>query len=107
MSEEQPLPYREVSDPTYAAAFLDGPFTWDVTDGMLVLRGWCPRCAVAIEAAFPDELVRSGGTSPEPGTHQDKLTLVCTCRCDHPQRPPEVQEGCGAYWALSLTSDAP
>jgi hypothetical protein len=108
-SDNELLPYREVTDPTYTQLVAQN-FTLDEPEpGILVLRGSCPRCSALLEIPAVGSIFQGmrsindifGRRRPIPpsGTHVEPM--ICTCEDEHPNRP-EGRTGCGAYWTLLI-----
>ncbi|MFJ9729607.1 hypothetical protein ACIRP3_43510 [Streptomyces sp. NPDC101209] len=126
------LPFKEITEPCYASRFVDRGLTQEELpgDGVL-LHGLCPRCDAPVQAFLPASTVRSvvpppappidGSAPPAPGSvavtadggagspgvlAADTAPLVCNCTaCDHPSRPAEYPDGCGAYWLITVEQE--
>jgi hypothetical protein len=124
------IPFKEITEPGYASKFVDRGLTQEELPGDgLHLHGLCPRCDAPIQAFLPSSTVRSVApppappadgsvAAPAPGSAgvaadsgdgspdalaADTAPLVCNCTaCDHPGRPAEYPDGCGAYWLLTV-----
>ncbi|MEU9138958.1 hypothetical protein AB0D33_23880 [Streptomyces sp. NPDC048404] len=72
----------------------------EVVPGGITLYGTCPRCGAAIESFLPSEVVKN--ITAAPASASSEWTVMCTCACDHPGRPEGTDEGCGAYWPLTM-----
>ncbi|MEU6979395.1 MULTISPECIES: hypothetical protein [unclassified Streptomyces] len=93
------LPYREVTDPSYADAYTAGLRVSDTRDGA-VLSGSCPRCACPFDFSYTRRVFRY----PRPGGRSAPAVTVpvlCVCEAPHEGRPAD-EEGCGAYWNVVL-----
>jgi hypothetical protein len=91
--------------------------------GSLLLRGSCPRCHHAMDVLVPLECdyvavsdaqaaaeVAAASEEPRviPVTKVDnfasfQLTALCNCHVDHPGRPEDVKEGCGAFGNVKVS----
>ncbi|MFF9568693.1 hypothetical protein [Streptomyces sp. NPDC014685] len=97
------LPYEEVTEPGYPAAYTAGLLVEPTGDGA-VLTGTCPRCHCATVYTWTRSVVRSAPRvvrSGHPGTRLVPVPVLCVCRTEHPGRPGD-EEGCGAYWNILL-----
>ncbi|MET9915522.1 hypothetical protein ABZZ04_00310 [Streptomyces sp. NPDC006435] len=97
------LPYEEVTEPGYPAAYTAGLLIEPTGDGA-VLTGTCPRCHCATVYTWTRSVVRSAPRvvrSGTPGTGLVPVPVLCVCRTEHPGRPGD-EEGCGAYWNILL-----
>lgn len=101
------IPYKEVTDSSFADLAAKTFTVRHQEPGILVLSGRCPRCDAAIEFQIVSHLVkgfRFPWKSPKPNASQaasDVHPFICTCRENHPGRPSGI-DGCGAYWLLGL-----
>jgi len=99
---QPPVSFEEVTDDTYAAAFLNGVDAVESRRGV-ELRGRCPRCGDPMDFPVVTEVFQStiapGGAA---AASSDDTTVLCTCRGSHPARPAG-ETGCGAYWNIRLT----
>ena len=97
---DQPLPYLEVTDVSYAEKAAATFSVVEVGSGTVMLHGPCPRCQTIIDIPHVDTIFRS----PLPGGSSDKHgePMMCTCEDPHPNRP-DGRYGCGAYWNLILS----
>ncbi|MFJ1673131.1 hypothetical protein ACIOK4_43625 [Streptomyces bottropensis] len=118
----EPLPYEVVTEASYAEEARR--FRIAPTRGGVILYGPCPRCAHEME--FPHvsrvykrirlpRMRRSGSVgqpasaqsatgepaTPEQPAQPKPVGMVCTCTEDHQGRRPE-EDGCGAYWNVTL-----
>ena len=108
-----PLPYKEMSDDTYAESAVKDFTVTEPARGTLVLRGPCPRCHAFIEIPLVSSIFRSsrsvGGwpraRAPKAAEAGHKEPMMCTCEDDHPNRPAG-RSGCGAYWTLIISPPA-
>jgi hypothetical protein len=109
-ADRDPLPYEEITDPSYGQVAA-GNFTVErVRKGVLVLRGSCPRCGAALEVPLVGTVFdgmrtifgRRRSRTAAPVEHVEPL--ICTCEDEHPNRP-QGRTGCGAYWTVVLTTD--
>lgn len=106
MSEDEPLPYDEVTDTEYAEKAA-AEFTIDTAGyGTLLLRGPCPRCRAVIEVPVVDRVLRDSRSITLPWTgrrrQEDHVEpMICLCVDSHPGRP-DGRIGCGAYWTLLI-----
>jgi hypothetical protein len=103
---DAPLPYREVTDPSYGELTARSFSVEEVAPGVLNLFGPCPRCGDQIEVPVVDRVYRSGTRhGPVAGTSASTdgyVPVNCTCEdTPHPGRP-EGRVGCGAYWTLTV-----
>jgi hypothetical protein len=108
--EDRPLPYKEITDQTYAVQAAQSFTVSEPARGTLILRGPCPRCCAVIDIPVISNIFRlSGlvsGLLPARGQSAEvnhTEPMMCTCIEDHPGRPAE-RDGCGAYWNLSISS---
>jgi hypothetical protein len=106
----EPLPYREMTDESYAESAARDFTVEEPKRGILILRGPCPRCRAIIDIPVVDGIFfraslrdarmwhrrRSGADHEEP--------MLCTCEERHPGRPDDAV-GCGAYWTLVLSRE--
>ncbi|PKV94019.1 hypothetical protein ATK30_4887 [Amycolatopsis echigonensis] len=109
----EPLPYAEVTDPTYAEVAAQNFTVEEVAPDTHVLRGTCPRCNAVLEVPLVGnvfhgmrsirDVLRKRHTKPSAGDRVEPV--ICTCEDAHPNRP-EGRSGCGAYWTLLLTTEA-
>jgi len=110
---DEPLPYTEITDETYAKNAARDFTVTELAYGTLALRGPCPRCRAFIEIPVVSSIFRSSRSigswarsrAPKSGEAAHKEPMMCTCGDDHPGRP-EDRSGCGAYWALVITPPA-
>ena len=111
--QDAPLPYKAITDDTYA---VDAAKSFSVTElghGTLVLRGPCPRCRALIDIPVVSSIFRSSWSvgswlrarAPKTAEAGHKEPMMCTCEGDHPNRP-EGHKGCGAYWTLTISPPA-
>ena len=104
----QPLPYREVTDETYARLAAEKFTVEELRPGTLVLRGPCPRCNAIIEVPVVSSIFRSSRLPGSRRLHSNSAAtgrvepMMCTCADEHPNRPHGAY-GCGAYWTLLLS----
>lgn len=108
--QDPPLPYKEITEDTYAETAANELTVTELARGTLVASGPCPRCRDFIEITLVNKIFRywrSGGGSPRAAApnvreagHEEPM--MCTCQDDHPGRP-EGRPGCGAYWALTIS----
>ncbi|MET7878877.1 hypothetical protein ABZS52_18330 [Micromonospora profundi] len=99
----QPLPYAEITADNYAATFAATSIGSPTRRGVL-LRGECPRCGDDMEFPMVTEIFQHSTGAPPgaaPRLGQDQ-PMLCTCTAAHPDRPAG-EEGCGAYWNISLS----
>jgi hypothetical protein len=108
--QETPLPYKEITDETYALQAAKSFAVTEPARGTLILRGPCPRCRAVIEIPVVSSIFRSSRsisgllrTRATSAEVDHREPMMCTCEGDHPNRPPE-RKGCGAYWTLSISS---
>jgi hypothetical protein len=98
------LPYEECTAPEFAEKAARS-FRAVPVPGGVYLAGHCPRCTDAVEFPFVRETYRGarrrGRTAGRPDDRDDVVPMLCTCTGDHPGRP-EAEDGCGAYWNLTL-----
>jgi hypothetical protein len=94
------LPYRETTDPDYAATAATTFIIEDHGIGLRLLRGRCPRCAAAIDIPVVRQVVKGSGQTVTASTSAIEPVL-CTCDETHDGRP-EGRVGCGAYWNFTL-----
>jgi hypothetical protein len=126
------LPFKETTEPGYASRFVGRGLTQEeLPGGGAHLHGLCPRCDAPIQAFLTPSTVRSvvpppappadGGVSPAPDSGAvtadggsggpgalpaDTTPLFCNCTaCDHPGRPAEYPDGCGAYWLITVEQE--
>jgi hypothetical protein len=109
-AQAEPLPYREITDETYAHLAAENFTVEEPKPGTLVLRGPCPRCNAIIGVPVVTSIFRStrlfgGGTrrprqTTAPTSHIEPM--MCTCDDEHPNRP-EGGYGCGAFWTLVMS----
>ena len=92
----------ELQDYPDLAQALGTSFDQTVADGLLILRGDCPRCAhpFTAELAIQTTLVvpgrgLTGMTSDDLAKGPREHVLSCSCSHDHPGRPT-AESGCGA-----------
>lgn len=107
--DEQPVPYREITDETYARLAAQTFTVEKPHPTTLLLRGPCPRCRGLIEVPIVTSVFRGsralrdalpwGGKKDEGTDHIEPI--VCTCEHDHPDRP-DGRFGCGAYWTIVI-----
>jgi hypothetical protein len=111
--QDEPLPYTEITDDTYAERAAKDFTVTELAHGTLALRGPCPRCRAFIEIPVISSIFRSSRSigskphAPEPKSAEagHKEPMMCTCEDDHAGRP-EGRSGCGAYWTLSISLSA-
>jgi hypothetical protein len=102
-------PYAETTKKEYAKW---AAVTFKVTEegDATMLSGFCPQCHGAIEIWLFDEVVRDWFPRFRRGARRDVAPepqgepMICTCKLDHPDRPPG-NEGCGAYWNMVLVAE--
>lgn len=97
-----PLPYRVVTEPEYAANAARTFVVETYPEGRL-LRGDCPRCGATIEVPLVDEMF-SRRPVPGPSPADQAEPVICTCREPHPGRPAD-DVGCGAYWVFVIPAE--
>lgn len=98
----KPLHFKIETGDAYAAAFAK-TCTPRPTRRGVILTGTCPRCEDPMDfpvltRAFQLPVAAVPATKLEP--------LMCTCLITHPGAPPD-EEGCGAYWNVELSEQAP
>jgi hypothetical protein len=108
-SGDEPIPYREVTDPTYAELVAVSFTVEEPEPGILVLRGNCPRCDALLEVPVVgsvfqgmrsiNDIFRRRRSTPSGTSHVEPM--ICTCEDERPNRP-DGRTGCGAYWTLLL-----
>lgn len=89
-------PFEETTDDGYAQAFVDDCAVTKTRRG-LRLEGTCPRC----EHPITFEVVTEIFLSDTPDMPDEVRTMLCTCKPVHAGRPVD-DEGCGAYWRITL-----
>lgn len=98
----KPLPFRTVTDDTYAAAFAAACTPRETGRGVL-LSGACPRCGDLMGFPVPTRVF----LRPVAAVQGSKtVQVMCTCGVSHPGTPSN-DEGCGAYWNVNLSEPAP
>jgi hypothetical protein len=109
MSSRKPdtgqLPYREITDESYARKAAPTFGIEEPKPGLRILRGSCPRCGAIIDIPLMPSVFggnRSSSTVLRPGATSKGDAgsiepVLCTCDDDHPGRP-DGRRGCGAYW---------
>lgn len=112
-AQDEPLPYAEITENTYAQSAAENFVVMEPAPGTLVLRGPCPRCAATIDIPVVSSIFRTsrslGGwrwnraAKTTESNHVEPM--MCTCEDDHPNRP-EGRSGCGAYWTLTISGSA-
>ncbi|WP_405775568.1 hypothetical protein [Streptomyces sp. NBC_01538] len=108
-------PFHEVSETDFADRFIAlGIEQAALPGGGVILYGRCPRCLGRITVPLPDATVKSVANThtslpvpqPDPAdTAENEVEhpIACTCTgCEHPGRPAQYADGCGAYWSLIL-----
>ncbi|MEV4758493.1 hypothetical protein AB0J86_25775 [Micromonospora sp. NPDC049559] len=105
------LPYAEVTEPGYAERAAATFQAARPAPGTLLLTGPCPRCGTVIQVPVVDGVYKTTGRfrvggRREPAPSERLEPLICTCEEEHPGRPAG-RAGCGAYWLLRITVDAP
>lgn len=103
---DEPVPYREVSEPEYAQQAAETFEIEDYGTGLFLLGGPCPRCLAPIEVPVIGRIVRAIRLRRVYEQRHDAQTVpvICTCAEAHPGRPEE-RVGCGAYWTFELPAD--
>lgn len=100
MEPEQPvggLAYEEVGLPEYAEQASRSFELAGTGAGMVILRGRCPRCGLAMRFPVAERIYR--GDAPGNGTAP--TVVFCTAEDPFPGRPAG-RTGCGAYWSLLI-----
>lgn len=98
-----PVPFQEVTTDTYAQAFASSCSVTPSRRGVL-LGGICPRCGDQMHFQVVTEIflaTADAGPAPARTASEDK-SVMCTCGTTHPGTPPG-DEGCGAYWHVTLS----
>jgi len=111
---DDPIPYTEVTEPSYGEIAAGTFSVVEVSADIMLLRGACPRCAAALEIPLVSSVFHGMRTIQETQPEQATVEgikdarwvepMVCTCEHSHPNRP-EGSVGCGAFWNLMLTMD--
>jgi hypothetical protein len=109
------LPYAEITEDAFAEKAAATFAVAELTRGMLILRGPCPRCQTQIDIPVVTTLFRSwqgfGGRFRDKGSRNaaaddvEPEPMLCTCDDEHPGRPAD-RFGCGAYWTLAISKVA-
>ncbi len=73
------------------------------TGAVISLVGRCPRCGHDAPNQVPLRAVALESSSL--GERTLTASLVCTCVQPHPQRPVEMQRGCGCMWSVVVTNE--
>lgn len=100
------MPYHEVTEPGFGDKALS--FETEQIRGGLILRGACPRCDDLMEFPHVDKVYK-GRLLPrrrQSGASGGTLPMMCTCDGEHPGRP-SGEDGCGAYWNITLEISGP
>jgi hypothetical protein len=101
----KPEPYDETTAENYASDFVTSITTTTPIRRGVLLRGRCPRCGDTMD--FPiitkifQRYTRAGDVASGGGS--EERPVLCTCSVAHPGRP-DGDEGCGAYWNVTLSS---
>jgi hypothetical protein len=103
--DQERLAYEELTDPAFAVRAAE-VFSVRPVVGGVRLDGPCPRCGDPMDFPHVDQTykkIRVGRRSGEARKSSDLglVRMVCTCTGEHPGRP-EGEDGCGAYWNLTL-----
>ena len=101
------LDFQEVTSPQLA---IDAAANWTTEAARrgLILRGPCPRCQHFMEFPVAFSLFDGGVFSERSAavaSETIEVAVLCTCGYPHPGRPLG-EEGCGAYWNLSIEGGA-
>jgi hypothetical protein len=72
------------------------------TGAVISLVGRCPRCGHDAPNQVPLRAVALESSSL--GERTLTASLACTCVQPHPQRPVEMQRGCGRTWSVMVTN---
>jgi hypothetical protein len=96
-------PYEETTEVGYGDTFAS---TCQVTEMRLgvMLNGTCPRCTHPISYPLVEKYFRWSGVSRQQPSAPDGrrvVQMLCTCGENHARRPDD-EDGCGAYWNLTL-----
>ena len=94
MPQTTAIPYDMTPDPDFVTGVV--AFPWQAWESHGVQIGWvafgdCPRCHHAM-AVYRR---RAGGLLP-----RRKIKASCNCLEYHPNRPPDVHQGCGQSGAV-------
>lgn len=109
--QDAPLPYREITNLTYAEDAAESFTVTELARGTLVLRGPCPRCHALIDIPVVSSIFRSSRSvssrlrsrAPKTTEAVHEEPMMCTCEDEHPNRP-NGRSGCGAYWTLTIST---
>lgn len=94
-----PVPFREVSEPTYAHHVQTAFTLVESAGGAYSLRGPCPRCrGVTVALLDIRHVMRSSGSRSARTSVEHHM---CECPLEHPGRPDGIP-GCGAYWNIEV-----
>ena len=94
-------PYEEVtSDELGERAAREMSYRFDPEDEPedVVITGPCPRCVGEMTYTWPLVVVRDLVARERAETLQ--ITVICRCAAKHPGAGSE--QGCGAYWTLTV-----
>jgi hypothetical protein len=64
-------------------------------------HGPCPACGYELEEPVITSVITTALAEPAAPTRQTR-TFHCNCPEPHPQRPPDVPDGCGRFWTLTI-----